>query len=186
MGWIAYEWNRLHEALGEVFGCVLSKDARDDFTIRPAFAAWHALTNERAQRDMLAAAIKSRSVVLMISKPPLAEIDWVLEKLNKLAGRRNDAIHAPLAFVNQVGPDELGVEILPLYFFGNQRAASLRGKALLEEFRWCRDHLERLADYSECLIFAMKFVGQYTLPEKPELPDRARFRASKRRKAGGK
>lgn len=184
LGWLTYEWNRLHESLGEIFANVIAAEYlnRGDM-VRPPLAAWHALTNERAQRQMLSAALDSR-YLLIEPKPKIhGEISWVLGKLEALAGKRNDAIHAPLAFVNVSDLEAEGVEILPFYFLGNPRATGLRDKSLLEEFKWYRNHLEGLADYAGSLIFAMKF-SDYTWPDRPQLPPRGQFasRAGKRRK----
>jgi hypothetical protein len=120
---------------------------------------------------MLRAVLDAR-YLLSAPKPKIyREVSWVLSKLEALSGRRNDAIHAPLAFISQFGSDENSVEIMPLYFFGNPRATALKGKSLLEEFRWYRSHLEKLADYAESLIFGVKF-SDYTWPDRPELTPR--------------
>lgn len=184
LGWLAYEWNRLHESLGEVFACVIAKDPNDGALIHPPLAAWHALTNERGQRDMLRAALDARQHHTKAKLEIYPEVSWVLDKLEALAGRRNDALHAPLAFFNVFGSDEADIEILPYYFLGNPRATGLKGKSLLEEFRWYRNHLEQLADYAGYFIFAMKF-SDFALPARPQLPDRGQFanRAERRHKA---
>jgi hypothetical protein len=174
LGWLVYEWNRLHESLGEIFANIIVGDDGDGDNIRPALAAWHTLTNERAQREMLRAALNARYLLSAPKPKSHREVSWVLNKLGELAGRRNDAIHAPLALVSQFGSDENSVEIMPLYFFGNPRATSLKGRSLLEEFRWYRNHFEKLADYAESLIFAIKF-SDYTWRDRPELPPRAQF-----------
>jgi hypothetical protein len=174
LGWITYEWNRLHESLGEIFAIVIAgadADKADD--VRASLAAWHSLTNERAQREMLRVAIGGRYLPGAPRPNPVDEVSWLLEKLNPVAGRRNDAIHAPMAFINRIGADEAAeVEVMPLHFFGNPRAVSLKDKSLPEEFRWYRAQLERLADYAESLIFAMKFT-EYKSPARPILPPRS-------------
>lgn len=188
LGWLTYEWNRLHESLGEIFANVIAGPYLDSGDmVRPPLAAWHTLTNERTQREMLRAAIKSR-YLLNEPKPKIhGEISWVLDKLEALASKRNDAIHAPLAFTNVSDLEAEGVEILPFYFLGNPRAIGLKDKSLLEEFKWYRNHLEKLADYAESLIFAMKF-SEYTWPDRPQLPPRGQSVSpvAKRRKKKSK
>jgi hypothetical protein len=188
LGWLTYEWNRLHESLGEIFANVIAGQYlnRGDM-VGPALAAWHTLTNERAQRLMLRAAFNSRYLPVKPKPKMHGEISWVLGKLEVLAGKRNDAIHAPLAFINVSDLEAEGVEILPFYFLGNPRATGLKDKSLLEEFKWYRNHLEKLADYAESLIFAMKF-SDYTWPDRPQLPPRGLFpsRAAERRKSKSK
>jgi hypothetical protein len=123
---------------------------------------------------MLQAAVNSLTRVTISPPVIYGEISWILDKLRALSGRRNDAIHAPLVFVGKYDADE-NVEIMPLYFMGNPRAAGLRDKLLVEEFKWYRNHLERLADYAESMVFATKFSGHYTLPDRPLLPPRGHF-----------
>ncbi len=60
LGWLTFEWNRLHELLGEVFACVMAEDPVHSTFVATGLAAWHALTNERSQRDMLRAALDAR------------------------------------------------------------------------------------------------------------------------------
>jgi hypothetical protein len=176
LGWLTYEWNRLHETLGEIFARIVSRSPEtfEDSNIKPALAAWHALTSERSQREMLQAAINAYG---QTQTPKIhSEISWVLSKLRSLSGKRNDAIHAPMMIVTQfsLAKGEGDVEILPLHFFGNPRAIGLKDKPLLGEFRWYRSHLEMLADYAETLIFATQF-SDYALPDRPQLPSRGQF-----------
>ena len=82
LGWLTYEWNRLHESLGEIFANVIAGPYLDSGDmVRPPLAAWHTLTNERTERQMLRAAIKSR-YLLNEPKPKIhGEISWALDKL---------------------------------------------------------------------------------------------------------
>lgn len=182
LGWIVYQWNRLQQALVDLFG-----DVVDSKPIGVAWAIWHSTPSDRTQRDMLRAALKSAEIAKTVKPQAVEDIDWLLNQLNPLAGRRNDALHAPLAFFFESTDEEEKVEIVPLWFMGNPRAAGLKGKSLVDEFKWYRDHLMRLADFAEKLHFAMIF-SEYSWPEKPQLLSRGQFRspAPKRRKSKSK
>jgi hypothetical protein len=151
------------------------------------FRVWYALNgNERAQREMLRAAVNSVDAYTEIPKPPEhAEIIWVLKELNTLAGRRNVPVHSPLVFVTDLSAGQ--VEIIPHYFFGNPRATELRDKSLLQEFKWYRDHLSKLALFAERLHYSLLFPD-YALPKRPELPPRGQYqnRAQQRRRKKSK
>jgi len=167
LGWVVYEWNRLQAALAELFTDIVSPDNR---TV--PFAIWHSQTNERAQREMLRAALDAAHAAT--ASRAHKDIIWLLNKVDALAGKRNDALHCPLVFIRTLdarGENE-GIEISPMDFFGNPRAKTLRDKPLLEEFKWYRDHLSRLAQFSEALHYAITFLNDYTWPDRPELPPR--------------
>jgi hypothetical protein len=171
LGWIVYEWNRLHAAMGELFADVVSK-GNPGLGLSIGLSIWNSLTtNERAQRDMLRAAVDAAWPGS--SKPrDHQDISWILNKVNALAGRRNVAIHSPLVFlINQLSGS---IEISPLHFFGNPRAAELKGKSLLEEYRWYRDHLSKLADFALPLHYAIMFP-EHAWPDRPELLPREQF-----------
>lgn len=103
------------------------------------------------------------------------DIDWLMQQLNALAGKRNDAIHAPLIFVNDA--DTRTIEIMPNYFFGNPRATQLANKHLVEEFWWYKDHLGRLAEFAERLHYAFTF-SEFPWPDRPQLPSRGHYKIS--------
>jgi hypothetical protein len=175
LGWIVYEWNRLHEALGELLA-----DLIDQNRTRIGFGVWYATTNERTQREMLRAAIKAVDSYATIPKPQEhAEILWLLDELTKLAGRRNTAVHSPLVLITNLDAGQ--VEIVPHYFFGNPRATELRDKSLPEEFKWYRDHLSKLALFAQQLHYSLIFP-EYTLPERPELAPRGHYQSLARRR----
>jgi len=57
LGWLAYEWNRLHEAFAELFADFMSKG--DDNHKPIGFAVWYSIPSDRTQRDMLRATIEA-------------------------------------------------------------------------------------------------------------------------------
>jgi hypothetical protein len=172
LGYLVYEWNRLHEALATLFGDVVSSTKNKSIP----YAIWHSTPNDRTQREMLKAAAAAATTATPQTK---SDIAWLLAELHKLAGKRNAAIHAPLIFANEMTQ----VEIIPWFFFGNPRAAELKDKSLLHEFKWYRDHLARLAYFAEGLDLALS-VGR-PWPKRPQLPSRDDFRSlrAKRRKS---
>jgi len=118
LGWITYEWNRLHEALGELFADAIGADT---YT---ALTAWHTIRSDLTQRQMLKAVAAHRA---QRCKPEDKRL-WqalmdIVDEVTKLSDRRNNAIHAPLVFVNDLSRGE--IKIQPLDFFGNPRAAKL-------------------------------------------------------------
>src|SRR6202035_2579226 len=53
LGWLLYEWNRLHESLAEIFAAVLCPNE----SAVVALAVWHSARSDLAQREMLLAAV---------------------------------------------------------------------------------------------------------------------------------
>jgi hypothetical protein len=166
LGWIVFEWNRLHEAL-----CDLLQDVSSDSEL--ASAVWHSTTNERTQRDMLSNALAS---ITDLDWRPQArdDIRWLLKKVGALSGRRNNAIHAPLIFAKDAADADSAIRIEPLTYSGNQRALELAGKPLLREFRWYRDHLGRLAQFAENIHWT-RIADDIPWPDKPQLPPIGEF-----------
>jgi hypothetical protein len=106
LGWITYEWNRLHEALGELFADAMGADT---YT---ALSAWHTIRSDLTQRQMLKAVAAHRAQ----KSPPENKRLWqalmdLLDEVTKLSDRRNNAIHAPLVFVTDLSRS--AIEILP-------------------------------------------------------------------------
>jgi hypothetical protein len=154
IGWIVFEWNRLHENLCELFG---------DFGRHrgTAFAVWHSTPSDRTQREMLKAAIAADDSSEHLRSKFRDDVLWLLEKMDRLAARRNDAIHAPLIFVNHSATGGFEVHIEPNDDSGNPRALQLLGKPLLPEFKWYRDHLGRLASFAGDLHYALRLSASF-------------------------
>jgi hypothetical protein len=198
VGWIAYEWNSLHEAFCQVFADLLGLREHDRAR---AYAIWHSTSNDRAQREMLSSLIKELKKPFYHKTPPpkphtikLYEgVLWVLnEKMRELAGRRNTAIHAPLILVS-LGREGLIFEVETNTFTGNPRACELPAddNEIRDEYEWYRDHLEKLSAYVMNLHWAWQtFDGPKPIawPDKPPLLPRGQYRnrAASRRKNGSK
>jgi hypothetical protein len=182
LAWLIYEWNRLHAAMGELFSVLVPQDSQPVLT-----AVWHTLTSERTQWDMLkhgAAAAKR------LPKRSHEDIIWLLNQMNNLGGKRNDAVHSPLIFVNDWSAETIG--IMPFMFLGNPRAKSLFAATakektdLITEFGWYRDHLLRLATFTEHLHHAIRHHPNFSWPDRPQLPTREQFAKGKRKRRPAK
>jgi hypothetical protein len=177
LGWITYEWNRLQESLGELFCDIVHPKAN-----RIGRAIWHSTDNDRALRNILQAALEAGKTDNGVKPHVYDDVSWILSQFNKLAGRRNAALHAPLGmFSSSVADPEFQIE--PLHHLGHPRAVELKDKSLIEEFRWYRDHLEKLADFAEELHFGLNFP-ELAWPDRPQLLSRGQFqiRRGSRRK----
>jgi hypothetical protein len=129
LGWILCEWNTLHEHLCHAFADLLEPADREI-----AYAIWHSNPSDRGQREMLSCALK----VIKSKDPHVIKLcdalRWILDKTRGLSGRRNDAIHAPLLFVQLDGRDGgRFLEIEPSLFTRNPRSANLPEDEDLEE-----------------------------------------------------
>jgi hypothetical protein len=171
IGWLTYEWNRLHAAFAELFADIVSEKRNQ----RVSLAAWHSIPSDRTQRDMLRAALATSYKIKLLKAPVYEGAIFVLNELNSLSGKRNTALHSPFAFAHRIQAP-YGVEIIPFHFLGNPHATNLTGKELLAEFKWYRACLFTLANFAQCLHFAAAYP-EYTLPDKPQLPQRGQFQS---------
>jgi hypothetical protein len=185
IGWLAYEWNRLHAELAELFAAIVSGPQ-----IEIPLSIWHSVHSDRTQRDMLRAALDTAYKTTALTKAIYDGAKGVLDDLNSLAGKRNTALHAPLAFV--INTNTSDVEIWPHGSYGNPHAwdltkKQLTGDKIVLEFKWHRSNLARLADYVWDVRLALK-NRNYALPKKPPLLPREHvtIRARRRRKRSRK
>jgi hypothetical protein len=128
VGRVAHEWNHLHERLGALFVAVTGMERN------LALSIWYSVKSDRAQRDMLRAAIDVTNSQRSERLPEAPDdLQMVLDRANELAEARNDAVHAPCSLY--IGGS--GSEMTASFFDGNPRAKNLKGKELLFEFAWC-------------------------------------------------
>jgi hypothetical protein len=161
LGWITYEWNRLQETLAELFSDTLGGDPNI------AFKVWHSVRSDLTQREMLRAAVDHKSATATVElKPAWDEALWLIKEATDLSYKRNDALHAPLAFITLSDK----IEILPLHFFGNPKAKKLAPKELLKEFQWYRASGAVLADYAMDLHYSIIAPEHFPLRGRPVLP----------------
>lgn len=130
-------------------------------------AVWHALKQDRAQRDILLAALNKH----MNPAPPPRIIDdlkWLCGRADALEDLRNDALHSPL-WAQPRGPDQAYVG--PMIGLGHVRAQKLVNKDLLKEFRWCRDAAILLADFAYEIDASLSDPFR-SWPKRPDWPVR--------------
>ena len=96
LGKVAHAWNYLHENLAKLF-CIMTEAER-----AISLAVWYSTTIERAQREMLRAAVSATNNKRWEQLPKAREdLKGLLEKSDVLAGHRNNAVHAPCSLYAQ-------------------------------------------------------------------------------------
>lgn len=161
LGKVANSWNHLHEELGKVFCALTGLD------ISVGMAIWHSLKSDRSHRDILEGALKSRAADeewTQQNPNAVKGITYLLNKVQELASKRNNAIHAPCDAL----PSGEDFEIKPITFFGNKLAKNLIGKDILKEFQWYEKTADALLGHAWGVRFALDSHG--TWPDKPDLP----------------
>ena len=88
LGQFTLAWNDLHTSLAMLFCTVMGGGFSN-----PALAIWHELKADRAQRDILNAAMKS-TVINGGSQSLSEEIDWICKRADSLEECRNNALHS--------------------------------------------------------------------------------------------
>jgi hypothetical protein len=176
VGLVVYEWNDLHERLARLFVLVRDGDAQK------ALTAWYAIRSDTEQREKLRWAI-SETTAGRWKKSPRApdDLKWLLDRADKLARDRNNAIHAPCSlYLRGDGSSEVMAAVRSANA-GSGRAKNLEGKDLLTEFHWCAAYALRLSQFAGMLAPAMASPDQYEWPGRPKIPSRADFSAVSRR-----
>jgi len=168
LGTLVYAWNRLHDHLAELFWCVTGI-----INGKIPLAIWHSTPNDRAQRDMLRAATGAKlgaagPLLGRFEHPKAGEdIIWLLNRVDELANRRNDALHSPYWFL--IGPGRMSM--VATDFHGSPRAKNLKDKNLLDEFKWYRGSAATLDLFAHRLIMSLR-NPEIAWPDRPELPSR--------------
>ncbi len=161
LGQLALAWNGLHETLSLLFCAAMGGGFANQY-----LAVWHAIKNDRAQRDMLVAAVVSN---FQGTNPVhyVEDVKWLCRMADVLEEERNNALHSPLwAAQTPAGY----ATVRPLTGLGHERAKKLASKDLLFEFRWCRDRAIALATYAELIDQEISIYGSRRLPTWPERP----------------
>ncbi len=160
VGHVSGAWNYLHGALGGLFAVVIGGDAE------LILAAWRSNENERAQREMLRAAIKAAGANRWKQTPKAPDdLLWVLKRADTvLSDVRNDAIHALVSL--HIGAEiEVGVALPPR----SKREWKLfngaaKGKKLLDEFAKCEQDADALS------IFVRRASAALAKPDRHKWP----------------
>jgi hypothetical protein len=172
VGKVAHEWNHLHEQLGMLFA-ILSGVKRE-----VALAIWYSVKSDRAQRDMLRAAVNATNPERSIKLPKAPDsLKWLLDRADEVAEARNNAVHAPCSLYLGGSVSEMGAS----FRNGNPRAKNLVGKDLLVEFAWCEAYATTLSRFTPILAMAIVFPDRFEWPERPKIPSREDFSGESRR-----
>ena len=90
VGLVVYEWNDLHEKLARLFALVSEGDRQETLT------EWYAIRSDTKQREKLRCAIIETTSGRWKKSPRAPDdLKWLLDRVDKLASDRNNAIHAP-------------------------------------------------------------------------------------------
>jgi hypothetical protein len=103
LGQLVLAWSELHEELGRLFYAVAGTN---DPGVQ--LAVWQSSRNDRSQRLML----RGAAAVAFVASPFRSErtkddkrarhdIEWILNRIEALSDKRDDAIHAPFGLEKQ-------------------------------------------------------------------------------------
>lgn len=169
IGQFALSWNALHEELAMIFWILMGYEHRP-------ILLWNSSIYDRPRREMLKATVNSVPHSQRLKHPKLVEeILWLIKKTDSLENSRNNVIHSPLTHLK---PNALAIAsgiktgVVPDQIFGNARAANLKEKDLIIEFRWCRDAAIVLRDYAVSIQETLMTAEPLTWPRRPSLPNR--------------
>jgi hypothetical protein len=168
VGLVVYEWNDLHEKLAGLFALVRGGDRQE------TLSEWYAVRSDARQRAMLRCAIAETTSGRWKTSPRVPDdLKWLLDRADKLASDRNNAIHAPCSlYLRGDGSSEVMAAVRSANA-GNRRAKDLEGENLLTEFHWCAAYAVRLGQFAEMLAPAMASPDRYEWPVRPKIPSRA-------------
>jgi hypothetical protein len=166
IGRLAREWNGLHEEMGKVFSYMISPRA-----LALPLAVWHSPTSDRVQRGLLSAALGPWAVENPKETTAKRGIKWLLDEAEKLSGKRNDALHAPLK--TYMDTSTFIFEVEPDYSWGHPVAKRLQDKDVRLEFHLYRIQTACLRKYAISIwryIANMNNASSEPLPKIPTLP----------------
>ena len=131
VGELAFSWNSLHNHLGNLFELVVKSPSR-----RMGISIWYSSDSDYAQRKMLRAAVQ---VATQLTAEQRKDICWALDRIDDtLRHSRNDAIHAPLTFIQSL--NDMSIKMV-LDMGDHPRARSLWTRA--EAFKDLNDIYKR-------------------------------------------
>jgi hypothetical protein len=162
VGRVASAWNNLQLVLGWIFERTV--DSPKNNILR---AIWHSQQSDRNQRRMLRAAIEAGAFSL--PKSSKDDLLWLMKEADELSGRRDEAIHSPVALTNtRLGdPDE--AKLTSLWFTGNPLAVRLRDKELIYELSLSEWRAARLTEYARAIHSAIHVQSSSWPSERPKL-----------------
>jgi hypothetical protein len=132
-------------------------------------AIWHSIKSDRAQRELLIAAVESDPRGASPANY-VDDIKWLCQRADSLEEARNNALHSPI-WAYQDAPGK--VTVRPVIGLGHIRAQKLFDKgALLPQFRWCRDTAIMLAEFAFAMDACLSSGYMKPWPDRPQLPNR--------------
>jgi hypothetical protein len=178
VGRVVYEWNNLHEELGRLFVAVRNEDKA------PLLTKWWSCETDKGQRKKLRDAVTNARKVRWKALPKaVADLEWLLERVDELAEDRHNAVHAPVSpYFNADG----STEVIAAYLSAHPRhprAEKLMGKELTVEFAWCAWYATILSGYTRRLRMAMALPRRVEWPPRPDIPTREDFSGESRRRS---
>jgi hypothetical protein len=176
VGLVVYEWNDLHEKLARLFAVVREGDRQE------TLIEWYAVRSDTRQREKLRCAITEMTPDRWKKSPRAPnDLKWLLDRADKLASDRNNAIHTPCSlYLRGDGSSEVMAAARSANA-GSRRAKNLEGKDLLIEFHWCTAYAVRLGQFAAMLAPAMASPDLYEWPARPKIPSRADLSGVSRR-----
>ncbi len=170
IGNVVIEWNEFCEALGILFATIIFPSAAAN---KVALSIWHSTTNDRAQRDMLLAAAKATTEFFKTYPKFFSDVEYLWDRGNALADRRNSAVHAPTTFETDNAKGT--TRFVTNTFFGHIRAHRIKDADLVKEFRKYADYAKKLTVFSRNVQAAIIFGPTvHPWPDRPSLPDLGR------------
>jgi hypothetical protein len=162
IGQLAKEWNSLHEHMGLIFSYMVC-----GFPRPIPLAVWHSPPSDRTQREMLRAALGPWTVDNPALRRIANEVKWVIDETERLSGKRNDALHAPIQALMNADTFQFHVE--PNYIWGHPMAKRLQGKDVRAEINEYRIQTAVLSRYAH-QIYVTLVTSSVPLPQRPTLP----------------
>ena len=170
IGRLVLGWNALHEDLANIFCRLMGSDGDDARSL----AVWHAVQFDRPKRVMFRGALEAEKDRKDADIVRLDDVIWLLNQTDELENARNDAVHSPLLLLGY-RPDAnysaLSGWIIPDAFNKNPRALRLKGKDVLEYFRWIAKAIAALRVFAAAVESA--WDGSKPWPDRPSLPARS-------------
>jgi hypothetical protein len=165
VGSAMHRWNEMQEAFGQLFATVTCIGRS------VALAVWYSTDSDRAQRNMLRAALSATPDDKWTGRLSAAKksLIWALDRADEVADRRNDAAHAPCSLALLNGD----LIAIAAYFHGNPRALKLKDHDVVAEFEWCGATAKILQEFVAKGDSALRFPANgWPFPDTPQLPNR--------------
>jgi hypothetical protein len=170
IGEVALAWNDLNEQMSVLFSCLMGGGQ-----MGRALALWHAPTTDRPKRLLLFAAAQFPAPEQKKIARLFDDVKWITDRAQEFEDARNNAVHSPLLLIKSSGsgliPPEWDGRVITQTLWNNPRALRMALKDLLVEFRWCRDSITKLRDFTHQVTEGIQ-RGGVPWPDRPKLPVR--------------